>query len=113
MPELEKTEILIKKLYDRILPLFPNEKMDVILFGSYARGDYEEGSDIDVMFLVNTSRNEIAQKNWQIGNIAGDLLIEYGILISPIVENRKWFRNNANIIPLFKNILREGTYVNV
>jgi len=66
MPELEKTEILIKKLYDRILPLFPNEKMDVILFGSYARGDYEEGSDIDVMFLVNTSRNEIAKKNWQI-----------------------------------------------
>ena len=89
MSESDKTTMLIKKLYDGIMPLFPNEKMDVILFGSYARGDYEEGSDIDVMFLVNTSRNEIAQKNWQIGNVAGDLLIEYGILLSPIVENRK------------------------
>lgn len=109
----KETNEIIKQLYDGISPLFPDNKMDVYLFGSYARGDAEEGSDIDLMMLVDSPREEIAKKNWLIGDIAGDLLIEHGVQVSPIVENRNWFHSNANVIPLFRNILREGTHINV
>ena len=109
----EETNVIIQNLYNSILSLFPDENMEVILFGSCARGDSIEGSDIDVMILVDDSRENIAKKNWQVGNAAGDLLIDHGILISPIIENREWFYNNANVIPLFKNISREGIRINV
>ena len=66
-----------------------------------------------VMILVDDSRENIAKKNWQVGNAAGDLLIDHGILVSPIIENREWFYNNANVIPLFKNISREGIRIKV
>ena len=113
MTEKIETDRIIKQLCDGISPLFPDSKMDVILFGSYARGTFDEGSDIDLMLLVDSPSEEIAQKNWQIGDIAGELLVEYGIQISPIVENRSWFTGNADVIPLFRNILREGVRVNV
>ena len=48
-------EIIIE-LCDKIAPLFPQNKMEAILFGSYARGDAEAGSDIDVLLLVDDSR---------------------------------------------------------
>ena len=113
MIEKADTKKIIKQLCDGISPLFSDSKMDIFLFGSYARGNFEEGSDIDLMILVDSSREVIAGKNWQVGNIAGELLVEHGIQVSPIIENRTWFRNNANVIPLFRNILREGIRINV
>ncbi len=113
MIEKNETRKIIKQLCDGIYPLFPESKIDVILFGSYARGNSEEGSDIDLMLLVDSSREEIAKKNRLIGNVAGDLLVEYGIQVSPIVENRTWFNKNVGVIPRFRNILREGIRINV
>ena len=36
----------------------------VILYGSYARGDYNSSSDVDVMILVKMSDNEIKKVNY-------------------------------------------------
>lgn len=85
-----------------------NCSMDAILFGSYARGDAEYGSDIDVMVLVNESREEIAKKTWQIGDVVAEILLEDGVLVSPIVENKSFFDQNSSFLPLFKNIVKEG-----
>ena len=111
--EQDHTNQIIRELCSEISHLFPDEKMEVILFGSYARGDPEEGSDVDVMLLVDSSREEIAKKNWQVGDAAGEILINRGILISPIVENRSFFNNNVKTIPLFKNVAQEGIHINV
>ena len=103
---------IISELCSGLAEIFPGDELEPILFGSYARGDAEEGSDIDVLLLVNTPREEIFQRNRLIGNIAGDLLLNYGILVSPIVENREYFYQNIDLLPFFKNIQREGVRVN-
>ena len=36
----------------------------VIVYGSYARGDYNSSSDVDVMILVKMSDNEIKKVNY-------------------------------------------------
>ncbi len=50
-----KTESELKQILDELLkyvtPIFSEKLKRVILFGSYARGDYDEELDIDVMFL--------------------------------------------------------------
>jgi len=118
MFEMTETNKIIKELYERIFPLFSDCKTDAFLFGSYARGTSANGSDIDLVFPADSSREEITEKNWQTGDIAGDLPVEHGIQISPIIENRTWFSSNANVInanviPLYRNILQEGIRVNV
>ena len=49
---------IIKELCRRAASLFPQDKIEAILFGSYARGDAESGSDIDVLILVGASRQD-------------------------------------------------------
>ena len=96
---------------DSLASIFPQEQFDVILFGSYARNDADDGSDIDVMFLVDSSRQTIQEKHWQIGEAAAEVLMEFGIVVSPIVENRAYYHANADLLPFFKNVQREGVRI--
>mgnify|MGYP001058817494 CR=1 FL=1 len=45
----------------------------VILYGSYARGDYNSSSDVDVMILVKMSDNEIKKIENQVYDLAFDI----------------------------------------
>ena len=103
-----EVETIIAKLCGEVTRIFPQDKIDAILFGSYARGDAEFGSDIDVLLLVDSSREAIAEKNWQIGEIASDLFMDYGVMVSPIVENRKYYQDRIDLLPFFGYIDWEG-----
>lgn len=59
----------------------------VIVYGSYARGDYNENSDVDVMILVTLSDEQIKKTTDEVSDCAFDLLMMYGVEISPIVKN--------------------------
>ena len=83
-----------------------------LLIGSYARGEADADSDIDVMVLVDSSRQDISEKTWEISSVAADLLLSRGVMVSPIVENRSYFQENAGFLPLYKNIVREGVRYN-
>lgn len=102
---------ILARLRKGLTVLFPHENMELILFGSYARQEAQEGSDIDVMVLVNASRQEIAKRNWQVGEVASDLLLDCGVVVSPIVENRDYYHANAQLLPFFRNVQREGVAV--
>ena len=103
-----EVEAIVTKLCGEIAHIFPQDKIDAILFGSYARGDAGFGSDIDVLLLLDFSRKAIAEKNWQVGEIASDLFMDYGVMVSPIVENRKYYLDRIDLLPFFGNIDREG-----
>ena len=102
---------IVHELCSELAVLFPGQRLDAILFGSYARREAESGSDIDVMILTDSSRAEIAEKNWQIGDIAADLLMHYGVMVSPVVENRDFFSDNTNTLPFFQNVVKEGVRI--
>ena len=99
---------LVLELCSGLKPLFPQGDMEAILFGSYARGDAENDSDIDVMVLVDSAREDIAEKTQEISEVAANLLLSSGIVVSPIVENRGYFQRNMNILPFYRNVVREG-----
>lgn len=102
---------IISLLCGGISQIFPQDKIEAILFGSYARGEAGLGSDIDVLILVDASRQMIADKNWQIGCLAAEFLMDYGIVVSPIVENRDYFNANTGLLPFYHNIHSEGVRI--
>ena len=104
--------MIIVQLCETLKSIFPDEQFDVILFGSYARNDADDGSDIYVMFLVDSSRQTIMKKQWQIGEAAAKVLMDFGVVVSPIVENRAYYHDNADLLPFFKNVQQEGVWIN-
>ena len=99
---------IIHEMNEQIGALYPLETPDVILFCSYARHQEQEDSDIDVLYLVDASRQEIAERSWRVGAAAADLLMEHGVVISPLIENRACFHSHANVLPFFRTIQMEG-----
>ena len=83
----------------------------IILYGSYARGDYRDESDIDIMVLVKCSEEEIKRLRSKLISAASDLGIEYDIYISIKAIHLDYFDYWKKDMPLFKNIVKEGTSV--
>lgn len=102
---------ILEHLCEQLRELLGASMQDVILFGSYARNDADEESDIDIMILTDMDRTDISALQWQIGEIASDILLDYGVLVAPIVENRTFFLENQEIMPFFRNINKEGVRI--
>lgn len=79
---------------------------DVILFGSVARGDYREESDIDVLIVVDADPWKIQKR---VSELVVRYLLEYGTYISVKVVSVEEFEFMKDISTAFyTNIRREG-----
>ncbi len=83
----------------------------VILYGSYARGDYNDCSDIDVMVLVSIPDAEIKQSENRIYDGAFDLELKYGKVLSPVIRNRDTFEYWSDTLPFYQNVRTEGVEI--
>ena len=83
----------------------------LIVYGSYARGDYKENSDIDVMILTPLSKEEIEKIENDIFNLAFDLELESGIVINPVLENETHYKYWLGALPFYNNVEREGIVI--
>ena len=85
-----------------------NSLDSVIVYGSYARGDYSEFSDIDVMLLVSLGEEGIKKISDQISDLAFDFMMKYGVDISPVITNTDHFNYWVDNLPYYRNIRDEG-----
>ena len=82
---------------------------DVVLFGSYARGDNSEGSDVDVILFVDLPKQEIGTKYFDdILPVGAELSMKYNILVSIKTQSTAEYRKYRNVIPFYRNIANEG-----
>jgi len=97
-PILEDVKKSLKKIYGKQLK-------GIILFGSYARGDSTEGSDIDIIVLLECMEDPVAEKEkffdaiWQL-----DLKYDTVISVLPFDENQ--FKTRR--MPVILNAKKEG-----
>lgn len=111
MRTLDQLQPILADLMDRLHLLLGAHMKETILFGSYARNDADEGSDIDVLVLTDLPRDVIAQYTWKLGELASELLLEHGIIVSPIIENQDYFMRCIDILPLYRNVRDEGVKI--
>ena len=91
--------------------ILKNNLSKLIVYGSYARGDYKENSDIDVMILTPLSKEEIEQVENSIFDLAFDLELESGIVINPVLENEAHYRYWLGALPFYDNVEKEGIVI--
>ncbi len=103
---------ILSKFAGDMRKLFQMDLLSILLYGSYARGDYYENSDIDVMILVKTSEEEIPDYRDRVADCAFEYFLDYGVEISPIVKNERHFNEWADYVPFYRNVKAEGVVVN-
>ena len=98
----------IKQGYKQV---YGDDIMDIYLYGSYARGDYEQDSDIDFVAIVKGNRLDLQKKLKVMWDIAADLGLENDIIISPTVIPYNEFLQYQEKLPYYRNIIKEGVKV--
>jgi predicted nucleotidyltransferase len=97
-PILEEVKGSLQKIYGGRL-------REVILYGSYARGDATEGSDIDIIVLLDEIRDFDAELD-TLFEVIGQIDFKYDTLISVLPMEEKQFL--ARRLPVILNAKREG-----
>ncbi len=91
--------------------IYGTELVTVILYGSYARGDYQRDSDIDIVAIVRGERNELQKRLKELWDISSELELEYGTIVSPTVIPYEEFEKYKNDLPYYRNIQKEGVKI--
>lgn len=99
---------IIMSFARRVRRILGKNLKQVILYGSYARGDYTEDSDIDIMVLTTLTDKEIEQIETEIYDLAFDFLMDYGVDINVVIKNEKQFNYWLGALPFYDNVQKEG-----
>jgi predicted nucleotidyltransferase len=99
----DNTEIL-KEIKKVVLEVDSEAK--VILFGSRARGDFNDESDWDVLILVDKEETDFTFKR-KLRNALLRTQLRFGEAISTIIRNRS-FWNELKATPFYREVQKDG-----
>lgn len=104
----------INKILDEFVQgvneILGNRVKKIILYGSYARGDYNNSSDIDIMILTDLSDDEILEYREKIWEYSYEMEFDnnFDIMLSPLIKNINKFNDWLDALPFYMNVEREG-----
>lgn len=103
---------IINEFIGKVREVLGNRVKKVILYGSYARGDYNQNSDIDIMILTDFDSKEIEKYRDVVSDIAYDIELEKGVTISPVIKNIDNYNARVKVVPFYMNVNKEGVVIN-
>lgn len=99
---------IVEEFIKELQKLLGDRIKSIILYGSYARGDFNKKSDVDLMVLTDLNEKEIDVYRNKIWERCADIEIDEGIVISPLIRNIDEFYSWSEVKPFYINILKEG-----
>ena len=106
----ENINLVLQKFINGVQEILGDNLEKIILYGSYARGDYNASSDIDIMILTNLDNEELEEYKTKIWDYSYDIEEEnnFEIKLSPLVKNINYYEARVNVVPFYKNVQMEG-----
>lgn len=102
---MNKKEEALKQFVESVKEKYGDNVEEIILYGSYARGEAGEDSDIDLLIIGDVSLDELV-------DISFPLLLKYGVYISPHVMTEKHFSLlDSEGYGFIKNVKKEGRVI--
>ncbi len=103
--KLKKIGPILEEVKDILIALYQDKLIDIILYGSYARGEEREESDIDIAVIINDTIQPYKEVS-RITDKIYDLELKRGKVISiyPISK----VKYNSRSSPFLINLQEEG-----
>jgi len=105
---MDKIQNILQNFADKVKDIIGDELDKIIVYGSYARGDYRENSDIDIMVLTHLSEDKIREKEVELYDLAFDFQMDYLIDISVMLVATHTFEYWLGALPFYDNVNKEG-----
>ena len=99
---------LIEQYVEKIKKIYGSHVKQIILYGSYARGDFRPDSDVDIMILVDISDLELKSYGEQLSYMTYDFNLDNDIDIKPIAKSEELFNKWVVNYPFYSNVHKEG-----
>lgn len=106
MPQI--MESLIEQYITEIKKLYGVHLRKVILYGSYARGDFRPDSDVDILILLDISDLELKTYSQQLSYMTYDFNLDNDLDIKPLAKSEAHFKKWVVHYPFYANIDKEG-----
>jgi predicted nucleotidyltransferase len=96
---------LLAALKQQLAQLYGKQLKGIYLFGSYARGEQGNESDVDILIVLKRYERYGKEIN-RTGEIISNLSLQYGVTISRIFMREDEFQQNDS--PLLRNVHEES-----
>lgn len=88
--------------------LFGDKLAEVILFGSYARNQQDEESDIDILVLVNEDKMALKAYSMPVVEMVTEINLQYDVVLSVVLQSMEEYEEYKEVLPFFINVRQEG-----
>lgn len=99
---------LMEQYISEVKKIYGVHLRKIILYGSYARGDFRLDSDVDIMILLDLSDFQLKDYSKKLSYMTYDFNMDNDIDIKPIVKNETHFKKWVVNYPFYANIQKEG-----
>jgi uncharacterized protein len=103
--ETRALEDVIRELDGGLRKLYGERHRGLVLYGSYARGEADEGSDVDLLLLLE-GQVQTGKEIRRSSDLVGALSLESGRVLSVIPVSVQDYRDSSD--PYLVNARREG-----
>ena len=105
---VDEVQKVTSTVVGRLVDLFGDKIYKIILYGSYARGDFDEESDVDILLTVDAEPEEVSFRRRDISAVSSDLSLKYDVTVSVTVKPTEQFYKYSEVLPYYRNVLKEG-----
>ena len=99
---------IIKEMVTCYRSVYGKDIVEIVLYGSYARGDYSRESDIDLVAVVQGSRLELQKKLKTVWDTSAEIGLKNDIVVSPTVIPYDEYVKYKETLPYYRSIAEEG-----
>ena len=107
----EKIQKVLKVFCEQLKKLYGETLSGIILYGSCARGDFSEESDIDILVLLSVAPEKIGNERNKALDLTADLDMTYDVVLAPVFQSEEIYRKYMPVSVFYQNVEREGVRV--
>ena len=109
----DKTQLnkMTSQIVEAYRDIYGQSTKNIVMYGSFARGDFDDESDIDFAAIVEGEKQALQKQLEEVWDKASDIGLEYDTVVSPVVIPYEEFLEYKDKLPYYRNIDKEGIIV--
>ena len=100
-----RIKAIVQEYSEGLKKIFGDQLVEVILYGSFARGEGQEDSDVDIACVLRSpfDYNKAIRKS---SKLTAELSLKHGVVLSRVFVSEEELKTRH--LPFFMNLRREG-----